>query len=687
MLAPRKFPLYACTIFLSAFLLFVIQPMAGKHVLPYFGGSSSVWATSLLFFTSMLFAGYVYVYLLTTFAPSKQVIVHGAIVACGVCVGLAAVFGQALFPSLAWTIGSANAPALDLIRALTLSIGIPYFLLSTTGPLLQYWWGLSSAKEPYRLYALSNAGSFLALISYPFFIEPALHLHSQEVLWSVLFVGYALILGVICAALFRTHSFEIPAKEAMPAVSIHSRLFWVSYATLPSLLLVATTTVITQTIAPVPLLWIVPLCLYLLSFILAFRGSGQSIYVPVFVLLAAYAVNWYWDAGSHYVFQALLSDLALLFFAALYCHGQLYRLRPPTSRLPLFYVFLSLGGMLGAFAGALLAPMVFNEFLEFPLGVAVAASLAVAGLAEPLFPRVLDLRKIFITKLICIAFITNMFFQIVVKPGDHTFIASRNFYGSVKVEFAGAGVYLLHGTTFHGMQPIAKELQYQPNSYYAEGSGIGRAIRFEEALRKKEGTRVGIVGLGTASIAAYCRPQDAFVFYEIDPRIEGIAKNYFSYLSHCAGSSVRLGDGRLVLARELQRGEQGNYDVVAIDAFADDTVPVHLLTLQAISLYEAHLRSPQSIIAVHTSNRYLDLPPVILKIAAQEHLTAKVVNDNETAVLGGLSQWVLLAKDPKVFDAPNFANSTFMIPNMRVVPLWTDDYTSLFTVVNLPSFR
>lgn len=674
--------------------------MVGKHLLPWFGGSSSVWATSLLFFTGMLFFGYAYVYLLTHYGGKRQALIHTLVI---ISLSLASIF--ALRASLEWTIGDQGTPALNVLLALLAMIGAPYFLLSTTGPLLQYWWGLASEREPYKLYALSNAGSLLALIGYVLVIEPNVTLPDSETVWLLAFMVYAALACIVSVGAAR-RKLSFAHTDSTERISWKRALSYVALAGLPSFVLVAGTTSITQTIAPVPLLWVVPLMLYLLTLIIAFEGWGQKwVFAPLFALLAAYAVYSYLGTGAYYMARAVGANFAFIFMAGFLCHTWLYRLRPHIAKLPLFYLYISFGGMLGVFAASLVAPMVFTEFVEFPLAVAIVAALA--GIALPLeaFPRALDVSKVRLVKVAFAVVCAGLFFNYFFLDNGVPYIVSRNFYGSAKIRFDATMYSLMHGTTLHGFQMRDRELEFSPHGYYVPQSGIGRAIRYAQTLRDDAGVSIGILGLGTGGLSAYCRNPstasgqasrpgsgqagDTYVFYEIDPRMLGIAQTYFSYLRHCKGSQVHLGDGRLVLEQERKDGSLGGYDVLAMDAFTDDTVPVHLITREAIALYAAHLRSPQGIIAIHTSNRYLDLPPMVLKTAASLGFTGKVIEDDGSeSPIGSTSQWVLLAKDPAVFKDKVFEGAAdFFVPNMAKVPLWTDSYASMTHVLRLTLFN
>ncbi len=672
---------FALSIFLSAFLLFAIQPIASKHLLPYFGGSSSVWATSLVFFTTILFLGYAYVYFVTSLRSALQVRIHGALIVAAMLVTLAAMLSWgSIYPPLDWITGSTLAPTLRVLLALGISVGMPYFLLSTTGPLLQYWYGVSSEREPYKLYALSNAGSLLALLAYPTLIEPNIALPSEELIWTILFFLYAILLTLVTVSIR-----NIPPHIRASAADVGTLALkgqWIGFAALPAFLLVATTTVITQLISPVPLLWIVPLAIYLLTFIFAFSGIGRTVYMPLFVLVASAAAFLYTPASPNEIVNQVLSYLSLLFFACLFCHSQLYRLRPRTEALPFFYLCTSLGGMLGTMCASLLPPLIFDGFFEFPLGLAITASLAVVLLPSDFYPRIVKDRTIRAIRIIAPFFFAVMLTNVVIADVSPDVRPSRNFYGAVQLHFNADATVLMHGTTMHGLQPTEKEWSYVPTSYYTQGSGIGRALRYVREKNDGGPISVGVLGLGTGSIAAYCEKNDTFSFYEIDPDIEYIARNYFSYLSRCKGSSVQIGDGRLVLEKQDTK-----YDLFVADAFSDDAIPAHLMTREAVGIYFDHLKDERGIVAIHTSNRYLALYPVLLSIARSHGLTAMIVSHGtgeDEDDLSASSQWVLLAKDPKVFDDPAFIGvERWFAPDPLPRP-WTDTYTSLFSVFDVP---
>ena len=671
--------LSAVTVFLGAFLIFAIQPIAGKQLLPYFGGSSSVWATSLLFFTSTLFLGYLYVYVITKFSPLMQRTVHLCLIAsAGFFVLALSIFSDGLLvlPNIE------GEPFLSVLMVLALSIGIPYFLLSTTAPLIQYWYGVSKGKEPYSLYALSNAASLLALLSYPFVIEPFIQLRLQRGAWAALFLVYAAVCvaGVFSIASVRRQAVVFRKNARAPGFRVI--VLWILLAALPSFLLVTTTTEITQRIAAVPLLWIVPLAIYLITFIIAFGARGRSIFTPLLLLVSSCVAWWFLSAGYDKVAQQILSYLALLFFCGLLCHVFLYRMRPKVGSLPLFYLFLSLGGAVGVLAAGIIAPLVFRDFWEFPLSVAISCALAICMLPVSFFPRILDMRSILITKLVLVFFAMSAFFLLILKNEGMPSIATRNFYGNARVVFGPNAVSLMHGTTLHGMQFAGKANAQLPTTYYTPGSGIGRALIYARDNHGK-GINVGVVGLGTGTIAAYCAPGDRYVFYEIDSRIEQIARSYFSYLSGCEGSEVKIGDGRILLESEQGSVMKEGYDVLAVDAFSDDTIPTHLLTVEAFEAYAERLRSLKSLLVIHLSNRYLNLAPLVFRVAAEIGFNAMLVQDGGGSSLGGTpSAWMVLSKDAAVFQSTIFANTNSSFPD-PIARAWTDDYSSLIPVLDI----
>ncbi len=682
----HAYPLYSATILLSAFLLFLIQPMIARYLLPFFGGAVSVWAASLVFFTSALFLGYAYVYALSGLSSKLQIRIHASLLAVAALttLGTLALTGS-VYPSFEWVLGATEAPALNVLLALGVLIGVPYFLLSTTGPLLQHWYGKETGQEPYHLYALSNLGSFLALGMYPFFLEPMFALSTQQYLWGALFLMCVALLAVITLRAPKV-SDETERTQSEEHVSLYHIAAWVGLSALPAALLVATTARITQVLAPVPFLWVMPLALYLFSFILAFRGVGSGGTTPFAVLIAGLASYIYLDWSVATTGQQMAANLSFFFFGALYCHALLYSMRPRAALSSLFYFWTSLGGAVGTLIVTLIAPVIFVDVLEFSIGMVVLVGIAILAFPAMKYIRDEHARGVVVIKGALLISVLMFVTQYVSKYEDTALESTRNFFGVAHVYDFGDMRSLQHGTTMHGTQFTTEGREQEPTSYYSPTSGVGRAIVNAKIQRSKESLSVGVIGLGAGTLAAYCEKGDRFTFYEIDERIGRIANQYFSYLAGCDLAGITYGDGRLSLKKELEKGRKGNFDVLAVDAFSDDTIPVHLLTKEAVELYMQHLRSPESVLAIHTSNRFFELSPVVMKIAVELGLSAMVIVDNPEVDGATSSQWVLLTKDAAILQRPLFADAANQPPTLSV-PLWTDDYANVFAALDATSIN
>ncbi len=676
--------LYASTLFLSAFLVFLIQPIIGKYLLPWFGGSTAVWATSLLVFTTLLFLGYAYVYWLAKRTARDQARIHGALLTLGTLfVLLHALSRAALYPSLEWTLESTLSPSFQVIAALIGVIGIPYFLLATTGPLMQHWFSITEKKEPYALYAISNFGSFLALAMYPFLIEPFFPLLSQGWLFSLLFGAFVILCSLCTLHLLRNHSHTlVEVHHEKQASNWRMRSAWILLSALPAALLVATTTELTQAIVSFPFLWILPLSLYLISFTLAFRGWGGGGWTAVFAFAAGLVAFFYLDSGIYDLNYRLGGALAFLFLMSLYCNAQLFRLRPGKHDSPLFYLSIAFGGMLGTLLVSLLAPVLFVKIWEFALGIGI--SLALVTLLYPATRYIRDeyhaylptIRTVFLCVIILLG--TSYYYE----NRESGYLKTRNFYGVVKITDWQGMRHMYHGGTLHGSQFLDEARINEPATYYGKTSGIGRSIAFMRSNSSaKKPLNVGVIGLGTGGIAAYCKPGDYFTFYEIDSRIEHLARTYFSNLSNCEGASVQIGDGRVRLEKESRDGLGKDFDILAVDAFSDDAIPTHLLTKEAFELYAKRVQD-NGIIALHTSNRYLNLGPVAVRIGEEAGYAAKIIVDpGEGEGMSG-SEWVLFSKDPAALAQTLFDVGTQSPP--EIAPLWTDDYVNIFAALDLP---
>ncbi|HJV48411.1 MAG TPA: fused MFS/spermidine synthase [Geothrix sp.] len=683
--AEASLRLPAATIFLSAFLLFQVQPLVGKLVLPWFGGSAGVWTTCLLFFQTLLLLGYLYAHLVVRHLPHRhQVRLHGALLLAA-CLSLPLRLHPWFRPA------GGTEPLGRLLGLLVLTIGLPYLVLSTTGPLVQAWVA-RRGQVPYRLFALSNLASMLALLSYPICVEPFLPLKVQSWGWSAGFVAFA----VLVFSLARRSASELPTAsldfESAAPPSPALKGLWIAFAALPSTLLMAVTTHLSTNVAPIPFLWVLPLGLYLLSFILCFDGARwyrRGLFLGLLSpLLALMSVSLRPDFRYlDYRFEALNTvagwlgsvrgQVALfstgLFVACMVAHGELARRRPHPRFLTGFYLRLSLGGALGGLFVAWAAPRLFTTYLELPLGIAAAAALAGLALAWDSGPR--SRGKVPAAGgLGLLALGLGLHALRLDQDADRITVArGRNFYGTLAVYDDPARTWrtLAHGTITHGGQFLDPARADRPSTYYSPDSGVGLAIAsLGEGPRK-----LGVVGLGAGSLAAYGRAGDRIRFYEINPMVEPFARAHFTFLGHGrAASEVVLGDARLSLEAEMPQG----YDLLAIDAFSSDAIPVHLLTREAFALYFRHL-NPGGVLAVHVSNRYLALQPVARASVDAFGWKARVVDtesDQDEGTYG--STWVLITRDEAFFDRPAFQDNEDVkhLPGAALV--WRDDFSNLF---------
>ncbi len=645
---------FTATLFLSAALLFLVEPMISKMALPQLGGSPSVWNTCLFFFQAVLLLGYGYAHGLTRWLGRRgQVLVHIAL--------LAAV---ALFLPLSFGSDAPSAtlpPVLWLLGRLALTVGLPFFALSATAPLLQSWFSRfdhPAARDPYFLYAASNVGSLLALLSYPLLVEPAMPLAAQSRTWSV---AFAMLAGaiVLCAAryLLRGRESAPAAIAAAPpnAATRRQRLSWIALAFVPSSLLLGVTAHITTDIGSAPLFWVVPLALYLLTFALAFarrpplRHEWMVRLQPLLVIPLVVAIS----SLLLPIVTTMAFNLAAFFVIAMVCHGELARSRPEASRLTEFYLFVSLGGVLGGLFNTLVAPLLFPDVWEYPLLLALSclARPAIAPGGRDALRKDLIYPAVFFA-LLLLAFhfrlvplgvrITGLGALAFILPGlallnfsarplrlalglaawmlvpalitlQGSLLTTRSFFGVYRVSTDDQNqlTLLTHGTTIHGAESRLPGEEAIPLTYYSREGPFGRFFRAAAARRIGH---VGVLGLGAGALACYSRPGQSWIFFEIDPVVERIARDerFFHYLSQCGnGPRVVLGDARLM----LQDAADGGFDVLILDVFSSDSVPMHLLTREALALYFKKL-APSGVLLLHVSNRYLDLAPVVTALAA-----------------------------------------------------------------------
>ena len=676
---PRRFPI---TIFLSAFLLFQVQPLMGRFILPWFGGGPAVWTTCMLFFQALLLAGYAYAHWLGSLPHTRrQTNIHIALLA-------ASLLFLPLSPRLGKLV-SPGDPSLAILILLCVTVGGPYFMLSSTGPLLQRWFTFSHPEHsPWRLYALSNAGSFLALLSYPFLLEPYLRLHAQGRLWSALYLVFALLCAFTAWQLRGLTLPEPVTAQASPPPTVLTILFWLGLSAASSTVLLATTSQISQEIAVNPFLWVIPLSIYLLTFILTFE-SGRWYPRPVFAIAAGILAPMACAVMGAAVALSLQRQLAFylvaLFAVCMLCHGELARSRPAPRHLTVFYLTIATGGATGGLFVALIAPRVFSEYGEFPIGYAAACLLGfIAWIRTGAFSEWttrnfavrVPLMALLLGGLTAVAaFVTNLD-----HPGVERF---RNFYGILRVgqtfDINGPIRQLTHGSIRHGYQYLRKPQSTWATSYYGAHSGVAIAIN---ALNRPH-RRIAVIGLGTGTLAAWGRTGDLYRFYEINPLVEMIARTRFTYLADSkARTEVVLGDARVIMEHELAAGAHHDYDLIAVDAFSSDSIPLHLLTAECANLYRERL-TPGGALLLHISNRTLNLNPVARGMAA--HLGWK-----STLYLSGMDQklgesnshWVLLTPNAEFFRKPEVADEAFGWPLNDPAPiLWTDDFASLWHVL------
>ncbi len=664
--------LYAGTIFLSAFLLFQVQPIIGKIVLPWFGGSAAAWTVCMLFFQLTLLLGYLYSHLSSRYlAPRRQAWLHAGLL-------LAAALTLPIIPDDGWKPSPGDDPALLLLGLLAATIGLPYFLLSTTGPLVQHWFAQERpGSVPYRLFALSNFASLLGLLSYPLLFEPQFTLKQMSNFWSAGFALFAVFCGALAMnARGRSNAPREPAAAGKPAW--RDTLLWCALAAVPTVVLMSATSHLTANIAPVPLLWVLPLAIYLLTYILCFENTRwyrRRLFLPAMAILTPVLV-----ACSTYP-SLMPSGIAwptLLFCAAIFvycmsCHGELARLKPPPAQLTAYFLMIALGGAIGGIFTGLVAPRIFNDDYELTLSCITAVCIVGAaclhrhaGHAPPV--RAVKATVLF-TTLLGVMWAANA-----ISPSTPT-IKARNFYGTVKVKDSGSGEsrtrQLTHGVIIHGRQFLNPSRQHWPTTYFGSAGGAGIAIA---AGRNDGPQRVGIIGLGIGTMAAYCRRGDVYRFYEINPLVEQFAREHFTYLRDCpARKEIAIGDARLVMEAEPSQ----QFDVLAVDAFSGDAVPVHLLTQEAFAIYFRELK-PNGVLAVHVSNRYLDLVPVVKKAADTFKRVAYLSASGSDEARGlKASTWVLVGQREQL---SRFA-SLRELPPAPEVRAWTDDYSSLLGIM------
>lgn len=696
---------FGLAIFWGAFLLFLVQPLIAKYILPWFGGSAAVWTTCMLFFQVLLLGGYAGAHLLVTkLTPRRQVLVYlGALALALLCLPIQ--------PNDFWKPVDDAWPAARILLLLGATLGLPYLVLSATGPLMQVWFsGAYAGVPPWRLYAVSNVASLLALAAYPLVLERYLPRGSQALVWSVGLGIYAACAAVCGRIVWRGASTTAPAAAADDSPEpARPRWLWFALPACASVLLLAVTNSICQDVAVIPFLWVLPLVVYLLTFIISFdspRWYTRAFWGPAFIVAVAallwvllsdkippptapglQPLAWLLQTGRDLRMPLRIAVyVGALFVCCMICHGEVFRLRPSPKRLSGYYLMISAGGAFGGFFVAVIAPLIFRDYVELHLALVAVAILYVAVLMHDPASRLYRGQPHWAFALVLLGLFGTAYgaFFDAEKRARGALEMSRSFFGVLRMyELAAISknehrLVMQHGGTRHGLQYVVRAKALLPTAYYVRESGIGRAM---QALPRPGGRRVGIVGLGTGTLAAYGEPGDLFRYYEIDRDVERLARSRFTYLKDSQATiEVALGDARLSMERE----QQPPFDLLVLDAFSSDSVPVHLITREAFEIYLRGLK-PDGLIAVHVTNRYLKLEPIILAAADHFHLaTAFIPLTAQDATSEGAfpSKWMLLARDPAPLQTPIIAEAARdPRPGLPAVPMWTDDYSNLLPIL------
>ncbi|MCX7085398.1 MAG: fused MFS/spermidine synthase [Methylococcales bacterium] len=726
--------LFAGTLFVSASLMFVLQPLFGKILLPLLGGSPAVWNTCMVFYQTILFLGYLYAHTVTSrFKPARQIQLHTLVILLS-CLALPLALPENTVPP------TESNPTLWIVWTLIIAIGLPLFVVSTTSPLIQKWFASLDHKnsdDPYFLYAASNAGSLIALISYPFLIEPNIDLSAQKTDWSL---GYVLLCTLIasCAYLLYKSKQSLTVSEEAPTQSTEklpliTKLYWLALAFVPSSLLIGLTNFISTDIASVPLLWIIPLTVYLLSFIIVFSSWNDATHPVILrlqpLVLIPFITYAFINPADLPYWGYLILHVIAFFFSVMVCHGELSKHRPATQHLTSFYLIMSFGGMLGGMFNTFVAPFIFNGIYEYPLMIIAALLLrprlnaisTTSILLQLLFPTIIfavgisvyfiveDLLQYFdiiVISLIIITFITFALRQKTVAFAftigaviflslslhgfeSHTLYQERTFFGVLAVresvltdENNQDETYhvLVHGTTKHGAQRLPQNLQEVPLTYYSRPGPIGQL--FKEFDNKNANWNIGVVGLGAGALNCYAKATQQWTLYEIDPLVVDIANTpeYFTYMKLCAHqTNIQIGDARLSIDKE----PDGQFDLLIMDAFSSDAVPTHLITKEALDIYFKKLK-PNGILAFHMTNRHLALKKVLSIHAEKMHLTALIqeYRPQNPPPLVVATDWVVMTKNPETLaplSISQFGNWEKMPLYFDMKP-WTDDFTNIISI-------
>ncbi|MBU3724624.1 MAG: hypothetical protein FGM18_03810 [Burkholderiaceae bacterium] len=688
--------LYALTVLVSSVLLFLVQPIIAKQIVPWFGGSAGVWTACLTFFQLVLLAGYAYSDLMQRLGARRQSLLHVVLL----------LISLAALPIIAggqWKPVGDEEPLWRILGLLAATIGLPYFMLSTTGPLIQSWFAREQAnpavaQRAYRLFALSNFGSLLGLLAYPFAIEAWVATQAQALLWSGiygLFVVLTLTValkagrgGAVSYKVSGTVSDTTAVSDTPPRFEDYA--LWFGLAALATMLLLSVSSHITQNIASIPFLWVLPLSLYLLTFVIAFegrRGRGwylrNNMMLPAMALAAVMAWGLVTDNGILDIDIAIPLYLAGLFLVCLFCHGELAQSKPAARYLTRFYFMIALGGAAGGLWVSIVAPRIFSYYWELSMALmltgAVGAWIGMRVARGPL--RVVFVGGSLASLAVC-AYYTQ---QHVHEIANDNIFSVRNFYGTLRItERTATGSdgpvrRLVHGVILHGLQDTSTAHRQEPTTYYGRRSGVGMAID-HMAQTSPQGIRVGVIGLGVGTLASYGRKADVFRMYEINPQVIEVARKDFSYIQDSPATiEFALGDARLVLERE----QPNQFDVLVIDAFSSDSIPIHLMTREALAVYARHMKA-NGVIAFHVTNRYLRLAPVVKRLAQQAGFQAVLIEDDPTEDPRGLmalSDWVLVTRNDSLLSAKAIRAKSVEIEEIAGLKAWSDDFNNLFQVL------
>ena len=689
---PTSPHLFRLTIFLGSLLLFLIQPMIAKMILPWFGGTAAVWTACMMFFQVMLVMGYAYAHFVHKWISIRlSFYIHAILL-------LISILFLPIIPDVSLRPQTGDGLNQSVALTLFVTVGLPYFVLAANSTLVQIWHQAFAKSDTsnapampnvstYRLYAISNLGSMLALVCYPFLIEPYATLTTQAWIWSAGFVVYA---AVCLATAFPTRKLAAwqteVADESTPSISWGYFLLWFSLTAIASVTLLATTNLMCQEIASAPFLWILPLAVYLLSFIICFEQSrfyNRAIFIPLLCVSILLGIG----VAQAHIYVSILIQIAVMtsvcFFVSMACHGELERSKPPASRLTLFYLTIAIGGAAGGIFTAVIAPMLFDSFLEFQFAILGCLGLVLLRIHQSdlqLGKYLADLGCGLAGAVTLASLMLNMNSQ---SRKDALITRQRNEYGIVTVTQDDDYRRFVSGNVDHGGQPLDPELAFEPSGYYTANSGVGIAFRrmreFKKSHDKQIGIRAAVVGMGIGAMLTWCEPDDHFIFYEINPVVLDIATQHFSFLNRFESQTeVYIGDGRILLERQQNENRIEPFDLIFVDAFSSDAIPQHLITTQCVDLYLKNL-SEDGLLIFHITNRFVDLRPVIATVAAEKGL-ASFVRENKSLTGDKATLWVCLSRNKQLLSAPWMKRLESPWPANMLPIRWTDDFAPLAPV-------